>query len=255
MSDTPALTPIQQAVAAAQAASAAQAALASSGQTQAIQNQQGGAVATVQGSNVSTAVAGPKFTMEDVSGATMSVDAWFKPKFEGLKIGDHAAVFQGVKVSLNMVDGRGFVIKKGIKGGNPAQYAYTQDGTTCLTGGSWDAACAKMRALEPGKPTAEYRCVDLPFTCVEDFFVEKIVSGKIEKELVIKEGTSIGYTTSTTNWKAWEQFYNAVEKAGLMGSEVLLEVGSEPRTNKNKNEWGTMTFKLIGELAAETASE
>lgn len=241
---------VEQAIAAAKAASEATAAQAA---TQAATP--GTAVAQANASSVSTAVLpGKKMTMDDVAGGGMSVDAWFKCEKDGLRIGDNPIKFQDMPVILTMTDGMGFIIKKGIKGGNPAQYAYTQDGVTCVTGGSWEAAQARIRAVQAN--AAEYRCVDLPFTVQDDFEVTHLPTGKTEvvKEIIATKGQIIGYTTSTTNWAAWAKFYSQVNEAGLMGKRVLLLVGTELRKNKNLNEWGTMTFKLVGdadELMAE----
>ncbi len=172
---------------------------------------------------------------------SINVDTWFKPKEFGLLIGDKQKLFKTAKVALDMTDGMGFVAKMGIKGGNPAQYAYTTDRATCVTGGSWEAAQNRIRSLDP--KAAEYRCVDLPFVLLEN-----IVS---EGEVLAEAGTRVGYTTSTTNWKAWEAFHNECKKAGLLGKRVELVVGSERRTNKNNNVWGTMTFDLVGECVPE----
>lgn len=231
------MTPIEQAIAAAAAAKEAQAAVAAGTQVATV-NTQGGAVTTAP------VAPGKALSMDALLTGAINVDAWFKPKEFGLLIGDNPHLIDAVKCIIDMTDGVGFVAKRGIKAGNPAQYFYTTDGATCTTGGSWEAAQAKARALDPR--ASEYRCVDLPFTLLEEV--------KDKKNAVVAEaGKRIGYTTSTTNWKAWEQFYRECSQQGLLGKRVEVILGAERRVNKAGNVWGTMTFQLVGELVAEEA--
>lgn len=228
---------IQQALAAAKAAAAANEAA-----------QGGTAVATAPaatgGAMVAHRPAAPaaKLNMETVSAGTMTVDHWLKPKEFGILVGDKPDLIESIKAVIDMTDGIGFVVKKGIKAGNPAKYWYTTDGATCTTGGSWEAAVAIAKGMD--QKAYEYRCVDLPFKLIED------VLGK-KKDVLAEAGKTVGYTTSTTNWKNWEMFYKDVQKAGLMGEKVVVEIGYERRENASKNVWGVLTFKLIGSEADE----
>lgn len=201
--------------------------------------QQSNAVATVsQGSTaVATApVPGKALSMETLATGSINVDQWVKVKEFGLLIGDNKALIDTMKVSISMIDGRGFVPKLSIKAGNPAQYWSTTDGTTCPGVGTWDQAQQKALSLDP--KARSYRSVDLPMT-----LLEPAISKGVE---IAKVGTILGHTTSTTNWKNWEQFYKDVADAGLMGQTVQVELGFEPKTNKAGNNWGVVSFKLLG---------
>lgn len=224
---------IQQAVQAAQAAAAA---------AQAAQAPAPGAVSTVNQGNTAVntySAPAPKLSMETVSTGAMTVDAWLKAKEFGLVVGDSDQLFKNAVCSIDMTDGKGFVVKKGIKAGNPAQYWYTVDGVTCVQGGSWEAAVAKAKRIAPD--AYEYRCVDLPFTLLEDITVE----GKV----VCKAGQKLGYTTSTTNWKAWEEFYKACGEAAVLNELVKVKLGHQRRENKANNKWGIITFELVSSMA------
>lgn len=227
---------IQQAMAAAAAASAA-AAAAAPAQT---------AVATAPastGMSMTAPVAkGPALTMDTVMTGQLNVDAWLKPKETGLFIGDNKEVVTSVLATIDMKDGRGFIVKKGIKAGNPAQYFYTTDGVTCVSGGSWEAAVARAKGI--AATAYEYRCVDLPFEVIEAVKGRDIKTG-VEKELYAV-GTKLGYTTSTTNWKNWESFYQDVVDAKLLDETVIVKLGCEERSNKAGNNWGVVTFELVG---------
>lgn len=189
---------------------------------------------------------GPALTMETVMTGQLVVDAWLKPKDTGLFVGENKEVVQKIVATIDMTDGRGFIVKKGIKAGNPAQYWYTTDGVTCVQGGSWEAAVAKAKGID--SKAYEYRCVDLPFEAIEPVMGRDIKTG-VEKELY-PAGTKLGYTTSTTNWKNWEGFFQDVAKAELMNEVVVLNLGCEERTNKAGNNWGVVTFELVDALSA-----
>lgn len=219
--------PIQAAIAAATAARAAAAAAVPT---------PGTAVA----SPVNTAVGAPaqKFTMEQMMAGGMSVDKWFKVNEDGIKIGDSKLINEDIIVTLDMTDGRGFVVKQGIKGGNPAQYAYTVDGVNATSGGPWSVAMQRIQQLAPG--AAPYRAVDLPMTLTTDL---KDVGGKEAG----KVGDVVGYTTSTTNWSNWQAFYQEVSTKGLLNHTVKVKLTAQPRVNKAGNNWGVMKFELLGE--------
>jgi hypothetical protein len=206
-------------------------------------------------SAVSTAVAPApvKLSMETMQAGQMSVDAWLKVKEDGLKIGDMPGLLPEIRVKLNMVDGQGFMLKYAIKAGNPAQYAYTYDRSTAVGGGTWPEAQARIRALEPAgkRPPSEYRAVDLPFTLLEDVTVGK---GK-DAKVIAKAGDTLGYTTSTTNWANWEQFYKEVEKAKLIGQTVEVKLSAQARKNNAGNTWGVVAFELVGVAPDESDGE
>ena len=207
-------------------------------------------VATLpSGGQVTTAQKGTPLSMESLMMGSMSVDGWLKPKEYGLAVGDNPGLVTQIRVALDLTDGAGFVSKMVIKGGNPAQYAYTTDLVNAVGGGSWEQAQARIRALDP--KASPYRAVDLPFTLLEDVKVVPPGAPADQAKEVAKAGQRMGYTTSTTNWANWETFYRDCAQKGLVGKRVELIIGSQRRTNKNNNVWGVMTFQLVGELVAE----
>lgn len=195
----------------------------------------GTAVATQQTGAVAT-VAPQKLSMESMAQGSMAVDKWFKVTEDGLKIGDSKLIVGPVLATIDMTEGSGFILKFAIKGGNPAQYAYTTDMANAVGGGSWEGAQARIRALDP--KASPYRAVDLPFTLVEEV---KDMSGAV----VGAAGDVLGYTTSTTNWANWQQFHKEVAEAGLLGQRVTVKLTAQARTNKNNNKWGVMAFELV----------
>lgn len=199
-------------------------------------------VTPTQGGAVAVAKPAAKFSMETLSSDSITVDQWVKVKELYFHIGDDKAIVPEFKVSIDMTDGSGFLVKQSIKAGNPAQYWSTYDGETCPGVGSWAQAVSKAQALD-GK-ARPYRAVDIPMELLEDV----VVGGKV----VAKTGTKLGYSTSTTNWANWETFYKAVANAGLIGKSVEVKVTPEARSNKAGNAWGVMKFELIGEVQADS---
>lgn len=189
---------------------------------------------------------GQAFSMETVGAGQMSVDQWLKVKEHGLLIGDGKTLHDSIKVTLDMTDRQGFMVKQGIKGGNPAQYAYTFDGAVANDGKPWDQAISRIRQLDA--KASPYPCVDLPFVVDEEV---KDKAGAVE----IEAGKRLGYTTSTTNWANWKLFYDEVKGKGLLGQKVAVELGVQARTNKNGNAWGVVTFKLLGLAATDEAAD
>lgn len=226
--------PVQAAIAAAAAQAQTNAAQGGPSTTSvpAVQNQTGTAV----GAASAPVTPGQAFSMDTVGAGTMAVDTWLKVKEFGLFIGDSKALQQKVLVSIDMTDGSGFMVKQGIKGGNPAQYAYTYDGQVANDGKSWELAMARIRGYDA--KAAPYPCVDLPMTVSE--------AVKDKDTVLLEVGKILGYTTSTTNWTNWKLFYAEVVKAGLLGERVEVELTAQSRTNPKGNNWGVVSFKLLG---------
>ena len=179
-------------------------------------------------------------TMDTLSTGSINVDIWAKVKEYGILLGEAKApqAVPKIIVSLDLTDGKGFLSKRSIKAGNPAQYWSTYDGVSCPGTGTWEQALQKAVSIDP--KARLYPAVDLPMT-----LLEPVVSNCVE---LAKVGTIVGHSTATTNWKNWEAFYREAAQAGLIGKTVKIEVGFEERTNPAKNIWGVLTFKLLGEV-------
>jgi hypothetical protein len=226
--------PIAAAIAKAQAAAA---------ELSNLQAASAGAISTTVAPAASTAVApvapGKPVTMDDMLAGGISVDSWLGVKEFGLVVGPNKELFTDVmKVAIDMT---AVAPHFAIKFGNPPTYLKTYDRVICAQGGSWAQAIQRAQQVDPR--AREYRSADLPMLLLHDVTLPKA------KEPVLTAGTKLGYSLSTTNWAAWEAVYREALKAGLAGSVVEVELGSERRTNKNGNAWGIVTFKFMGEYA------
>ncbi|WKV22064.1 hypothetical protein Phage2-1_00063 [Achromobacter phage 2-1] len=184
--------------------------------------------------------------MDQLMAGGMTVDVWVKCKEFGLIVGQTQELVPSFKVYIDMTDGVGFSCKQSIKAGNPAQYWSTYDGAMSDKGIPWNEAIQKAVALDA--KARPYRSVDVPMVLLEDIKSPKGAE-------LAKAGQRLGYSTSTTNWAAWESFYKAVATAGLLGKCVEVNVGYEAKTNKNNNTWGIMTWELVGEMTQDESEE
>ena len=174
---------------------------------------------------------GSHFTMDDLMANTMAVDKYLKVKYQQMFIGDDVIGSDSIFVRINLDN---VVYKLSIKGGQPVSYASTLDGKTATTGGSWLEAVADIQKKDP--KARPYNCADIPMVVAKEI---KNPAGMI----LADEGTILGHTTSTTNWKEWVNFYQSLtDKSG----EVLVKVTRKDVT-KNKQQWGLITFALASE--------
>ncbi len=223
MSQAATIDPVQAAIAAAQAAA------------QQMIAQQAAAVPAVANTNVPAPAPTPgrPLTMDDMVGG-MAVDQWLGVKEHGFLLGKDKVLYdQPITVELDMTTAQP---NFSIKFGNPAVYLRTYDRVTETRGGSWADAVKRAQAVDP--KAYEYRSVDLPF----------LVTQPIKKgnTVLIEAGQTLGYSTPTTGWSAWQAFYADCARAGLTQARVLVELNFQKRTNKNGNMWGIVTYTLKG---------
>ncbi|MBP5470978.1 MAG: hypothetical protein J6Z11_17245, partial [Candidatus Riflebacteria bacterium] len=141
---------------------------------------------------------GSHFTMDDLMAKTMAVDKYLKVKYQQMFIGDDVIGSDHIFVRINLDN---VVYKLSIKGGQPVSYASTLDGKTATTGGSWLEAVADIQAKDA--KARPYNCADIPMVVAKEI---KSPAGMI----LADEGTILGHTTSTTNWREWVNFYQSL---------------------------------------------
>lgn len=180
----------------------------------------------------------PKMGLDDFMTGAMSVDTFLKVKDSGLRIGDNRTALETVRVSIDMSNDVDPC--EAIKFGNPATYYKTFDYvTTANQGFSWEQAIAKARQVDPN--ARPYKSADIQMTVLEDIELDK-------DKTTIEAGTRLGHSLSTTNRANFQSFLKELGARGLMNETVEVEVGYQVRTNKAGNEWGVLTFKLLGAL-------
>ena len=186
------------------------------------------------GTAVGMPVWGTPVSMDDLLVGSISVDEWLKVSTFGLMIGTNKTLFQDMLVEIDMTEVQPCYC---IKFGNPAVYLKTYDRVSCASGGTWDAA---LKRAQQADPTArEYRSADIPMVLRQELKDQK-------GAIVGNVGLRLGHSLSTTNWREWESVYREIQKAGLQRSKVLVKLGYNVRRNSKGNEWGVITFTLIG---------
>jgi hypothetical protein len=179
--------------------------------------------------------------MDQLMTGAMNVDIWAKVKEYGLVIGTAGdKLITEFEAYIDMTEGIGFAPKMSIKAGNPAQYWSTYDGVQSDKGISWNEAVTKAANIDnKAKP---YRSVDVPMVLIKDVLAP-------DGTVLAKAGARVGYATSTTNWREWQDFYQKVMQEGLIGAQVHVKVTSKRMTNKAGNAWGVMCWASLGEYA------
>lgn len=194
--------------------------------------------AAAGGTAVAAHTGGPvSLSMDDVVGGSLAVDAFLKVNEDGLKIGDKPQLIETITVDIDLAQ---CVVAQVIKFGNPAVYYKTLDGmTTQGQGFTWSEAIMRAKQINP--KADPYKSVDIPMTLVED---AKDLKGNV----VVEAGTTLGHSTSTTNWANMVALLKAVDAKGYSRSTdtVRVTITSERRTNKNNNVWGVLKFELLG---------
>lgn len=165
--------------------------------------------------------------------AEMSVDNFLKFTPDGMKIGDSSLLDGNIKATIDT--SADLMPFEGIRFGNPATYYKTYDRAICAKSNQpWGAAVKEAQAAD--KKAYVYKGVDVTLTLTED-----AVS---KNEVVAEEGVRIGFSTSPTALKAFKAFKADVERAGLWGQEVSVEVSFEKK-KKPGYEWSVPKFTLI----------
>lgn len=189
---------------------------------------------------------GTPLTLADFSVGSMVVEDWLKVKAFGLLVGTNSDLIKSIDV---MIDPTQIQVCNAIKfGNNPTIYLKTYDEVSCTTGGTWPAAVARAQAADP--KARPYKSADIPMTLLNDIVV---ADGKSTKVLV-EAGKILGHSLSTTNRGHFQIFLKELADAGLLTSPVVVTLGYEHK-KKGTNEWGLVTFKLVGAYEAEETAD
>lgn len=185
----------------------------------------------------STAVATPQpqsMSLDDFSVGAFNVDEFLKVSQFGLRIGNDKQLFDTLEVMIDLSEVQ---VCEAIKFGNPPTYYKTYDGVNAASGGLWQDRVREAQASDPN--ARPYKSADIPMTLLTE-------AKDKSKKTVAEAGTRVGHSLSTTNRGPFQTFIKSCQDQGLMGQTVKVKLGFEERTNKNGNEWGVMTFELLG---------
>lgn len=178
-----------------------------------------------------------EMTMDKFMELGLAVDAWLKPDFQGMTIGDSPIAVVHVDVEIDMTEKRGFTLIQAIRyGKDPVRYDYTTDNQTSKDGLPWFNVLSAAYAVDPS--VQPYRAAQIPMTVVAD-------AVNLKNEVVAKVGTRLGYTTSVTGWSAFEGLYRDCQRAGWIGQKVIVRLTNEGKV-KGNNKWGIVRFELLG---------
>lgn len=184
-------------------------------------------------------------TIDDLGAYGFDVDTFLKVNEFGLSIKGKDGLFDSAKVLID-TSSKGLQIFECVKYGNPAVYHKTYDNTAnpnarCVTGGLWLDALRKTAQVDPN--ARPYEGADITMTLLDD--IKVTVKG--QSVTLAEKGTTLGHSTSTTNKANLKAFIDQILQQGLKDTIVEVEVSYEKKTNAKGNEWGVLTFNLLGE--------
>lgn len=172
-----------------------------------------------------------------VDSAGITVDQFLTLKYEGFRLGDNKALFDRFVASLDMSQVVPILQVRGNKDGQTT-FIKSYDGVMTPQGQNFQQATENLRSRSD-KLDGPYQTSEIPLTVLEDF--------KVGTETV-KAGTVIGTTPPITGVKFFASFIKELRAQGLQDSKVKVNVIHLPQSNVKKNEWGVVTFELIGEI-------
>lgn len=162
------------------------------------------------------------------------VETWIKVSQHGITIGQESKpLFESIKLSIDMTEGKGFFVKESIKYGNPIQYASRYDGALSDKGEPWADVVARAQRMDPKAKV--YPSADLILTLREPLKL---------KDKTLPEGTKLGHTLAMTNWENWAEFFRECMSAGYLDGEVAFTLGYDEVNGKNGYTWGVLNFTL-----------
>ena len=178
-----------------------------------------------------------EMTMDRFMEMGLAVDAWLKPDFQGMTIGENAVAVMHVDVEIDMTEKKGFTLIQALRyGENPVRYDYTTDNMVSKDGTPWLQVLGAAYAVDP--TVQPYRAAQIPMTVIED-------AVNLKNEVVAKVGTRLGYTTSVTGWAPFEALYRECARQNILGQKVIVRLTNEGKV-KGTNKWGIVKFELLG---------
>lgn len=168
----------------------------------------------------------------------MAVAAYLKVEKAGFLIGkDLKTYLDEITVSFRLNEAKPFY---GLRYGNPAKYERSYDRiVNAKNRRSWADCVTEAQRLD-AKCRGDYAAVDIPFTMVNT------IMSKDGKTTLIEKDQKTGWTSSVTNWYAFQDFispYLKLMDQGLLNEDALVtgKIVHEVRENSD-NAWGSLTF-------------
>lgn len=189
---------------------------------------------TTNNSLTQTSTAPQRPTLDSIAdSAGIQVDEYLTVKDTGFRLGDaKSKLFNTAKVRIDMSEVQPILSVRANKAGNTT-FIKSYDGVMTSQGQSFEQATAQLRNSHD-KVDGPYQTVEIPAELIE------AAGGQ-------DAGTRIGITPAITGVKFWTKFYNELRRQNLTGAVVEVEIVHTPQSNRHGNEWGVVTFNLVGE--------
>jgi hypothetical protein len=174
-------------------------------------------------------------TMADMTSTCIDVESWLQVDKYGLHLDKSQEAIEFLEVEIDLSEVAPVYMVR--FGKNPPTYRKSYDGVTTFGSSKpWQLTVQEAQALDP-ECKGQYAAVEIPMRLLET------VELKRDKKTIERQ-TRIGHTTSVTNYRLFQRFWNECQKEGLAGAVVKVRLGYEVRRS-NGNEWGVVTFELV----------
>jgi hypothetical protein len=178
---------------------------------------------------------GTTLTMADITSTSIDVESWLQVDKYGLHLDKSQEAIESLDVEIDLSEVAPIYMVR--FGKNPPIYRKSYDGVTTFGWSKpWELTVQEAQALD-SECKGQYAAVEIPMRLLE------AVELKRDKKTIERQ-TRIGHTTSVTNYRLFQRFWNACQKQGLAGTVVKVRLGYQVRRS-NGNEWGVVTFELV----------
>lgn len=181
-----------------------------------------------------------KPTMDDFLDGGMDVDAYFRVKPEGFRIGDDMqGLIEELTVEIDLSEIAPIYSFRCELGGS-TKFIKSYNGTTTPDNKNFQAEVDRLTRLGE-KPSGVYQSAEVPVTLLED-----LADPKKGSSLVITEGTRVGYTPSVTAFKPLQSFLKRLRQQdpSLLQQTVTVKL-THVKRKKGNFEWGVLNFELV----------
>lgn len=202
------------------------------------------AVAVASTASTTVAVAGDRYTIDDVDeNGGMLVNQFVKAANNGIITfakGDATDGVTELQVAIKLDEVAVCHTIRETLPGNKVEYfkSYDRGATDSKSGLPWEKVLEGVAAR--GNPSKSFKSFDVPMTVLND------VTGALKKSKLASAGEKIGHSTSPSEERGFAAALKAAVRTYGSDAEVAFKLVGKAVTNKDKQTYGVLELELIG---------
>lgn len=182
------------------------------------------------------------FDIDDVSSSGLgSVDGYLKLNYGQTCVNDRQISNPSFNVKIKLSE----VVKKlSVRLNNPVKYYSTYDGINSTEGTPWMQVLQEVQRRDAS--ARPYTSYEIPMVLCEPLVYMTLNNGVPVTETVVEANKTLGYTTSVTARKPFEEVLLQIIRSGLKPSdcEVTLKVTREDKI-KTGQKWAILNYEVL----------